>query len=77
MKYLSYFAVATPLVLGWLLWAAWVTPPPQVPLISPTGLNAVANEIPASPATIRNAAAGIGNQVAGKSSDHPSIDNKG
>jgi hypothetical protein len=77
MKYLRYFAVATPLVLGWLLWAAWVTPPPQVPLISPTGLNAVADEIPASPATIRTAAAGSGNKVAAGSSDHSSTDNKG
>jgi hypothetical protein len=64
-------------VLGWLLWAAWVTPPPQVPLISPTGLNAVANEVIASPATIRNAAAGVGGKIATRSSDRPSLGNKG
>ncbi len=82
MQYLSYFAVATPLVLGWVLWAAWITPPPQVPLISPTGLNAVADnaiadKAPASPATVRHAAADSGNKVAAKSPDQSSTDNKG
>lgn len=47
MQYVMYFSVATPLVLGWLVWASATTVPPQTPLISPTGLNAIADEAPA------------------------------
>ena len=33
MQYLIYFAVATPLLLGWLFWQA-ATMPPQPPLFA-------------------------------------------
>lgn len=72
MKYLIYLAVATPLVLGWLLWASDTTPP-QAPLISPTGLNAIAAEAPAvAPTPTGKHFADNGDKVAGGSSNKKS-----
>jgi hypothetical protein len=42
MQYLIYFAVATPLLLGWLFWEA-ATIPPQPPLFA-SGYEHIATE---------------------------------
>lgn len=74
MQYVIYFMAATPLVLGWLLWASATTVPSQTPLISPTGLNAVADEAPAAAPKLANRAimkafADNSDKAAGKASN--------
>jgi len=76
MKFLIYLGVATPLVLGWLLWEAATLPPPA-PLISPTGLNAVVAETRRPAPTVKKAAASIGGKIATRSPSPPTLGNKG
>lgn len=69
MQYLVYFAVATPLVLGWLMWAS-ATIPPQAPLFSQTGLDAIAAAAPAAePGPVINAVAERGHGTSDKARD--------
>lgn len=60
MQYVIYFLVATPLVLGWMLWAS-ATTPPQPPMFN-TGYNAIyAGEPAAAPKPAKAAKKAVAN----------------
>ena len=68
MQYLTYFIVATPLVLCWLFWAS-ATTPPQPPMFN-SGLNAIYADAPrAAPATTKKAVTSPGSEIADKATD--------
>lgn len=75
MQYVIYFLVATPLVLGWLLWAS-ATTPPQPPMFN-TGYNAIYAKAPQSAKAVKKAVADNSDKAAAKVSKNKDSKKKG